>query len=105
MATLTLKYPRYPKRMVTIAEEVRDHVESVRTQRIAALERAQRLPFAGPTKTCRGYERDPHELPLMAEYFHYRKRKNSRHSGNWNPLCRGCNKAKRDAERAARGAV
>lgn len=106
---LTLKYPRYPKRMETIAQEVRDHVEAVRTQRIAqqevdrAIEQAQQPHrFDGPTKICGGYKRMPHELPLLAEHFHYRKRKSSRNRGGWHPLCRQCKKAKREDQRAAR---
>lgn len=121
MATLTLKYPRYPKRIETIAQEVRDHVESVRTQRIAeqqvdrVIERVSRLPtaeqlaglmpdarqFKTPMKLCGGFNRPPHELPLIAENFHYRKPRKDR-SGNWWPLCRHCKKAKRDAERASK---
>jgi hypothetical protein len=111
MATLSLKYPRYPSRIETIAEEVREHVENVRSKRMAALEvaqaieSAQRYTYDAPTKVCRGFERDPHELPLMAEYFHYRKRKGSRHNGYWNPLCRQCNRAKREHERVLRAQV
>jgi hypothetical protein len=98
MATLTLKYPRYPSRIETIAEEVREHVENVRSQRIAQMSKGM---FSSPSKVCRGFNRYPHELPLMAEYFHFRKRKGGR-QGHWNPYCRACNKAKRDYERSLR---
>jgi hypothetical protein len=123
MATLTLKYPRYPKRIETIAREVADHVDTVRAQRIAeqevtqVIKRAKRLPdaedfvalmpeatrFSTPMKLCGGFNRPPHELPLIAENFHYRKRKGSRQrNGSWHPLCRQCKKAKRDYERSLR---
>jgi hypothetical protein len=87
-----------------------EHVSRVRAQRVAHHEAVQAIKqvqqakadFGGWTKVCRGFNRDPHELPLMAEYFHYRKRKGSRRVGCWNPLCRACNTAKRNAQRAAR---
>jgi hypothetical protein len=123
MATLKLKYGRFPKRIETIAQEVADHVDTVRSQRIAeqqvtrVIERAKRLPdaeqlaglmpeasqFKTPTKLCGGFNRPPHELPLIAENFHYRKRKGSRQrNGSWHPLCRQCKKAKRNYTRSLR---
>jgi RNase P subunit RPR2 len=84
MATLRLKYPQYPKHIETIVQEVREHVDQVRSVRIAS-------GIKPPMKECRGCKQS---LPRTTMNFVVRIRKG--HSDYWYPFCRTCKRARMD---------
>lgn len=85
-------HARYPTKLRTIAQELREEVSRIRDARSSV---DRRYAYSKVCRDCK------HELPLTRDFFHWRKpRKN--HSGNWDSSCRKCKRTKREDQRAAR---
>lgn len=91
MATLKLKYGRFPVKLTTIAQEISEHVSSVRASRINA-------PLVIRTKECIDCKQ---VLALTRDNFRHQKPR-AGHQPWWSNRCRPCARIRREHVRKAR---